>query len=80
MRENALRLGFFAALFVCWELIVRLGIWPDYLFPGPLQVFDALRHGVEDLTLFYAIATSLRREDLGPHAISIDVQEGRAGG
>jgi NitT/TauT family transport system permease protein len=65
MRENALRLGFFAALLVCWELIVRTGIWPDYLFPGPVQVFDALRHEVEDLTLFYAIATSLRRFVLG---------------
>lgn len=65
MRENALRLGFFAALLVCWEGIVRTGIWPDYLFPGPLQVFDALRHEVEDLTLFYAIATSLRRFVLG---------------
>ena len=65
MRENALRLGFFAALLVCWELIVRTGIWPDYLFPGPVQVFDALRQEVEDLTLFYAIATSLRRFVLG---------------
>jgi len=65
MRENALRLGFFAALLVCWELIVRTGIWPDYLFPGPVQVFDALRLEVEDLTLFYAIATSLRRFVLG---------------
>jgi NitT/TauT family transport system permease protein len=65
MRENALRLGFFAALLLCWELIVRTGIWPDYLFPGPVQVFDALRHEVEDLTLFYAIATSLRRFVLG---------------
>ena len=65
MRENALRLGFFAVLLVCWGLIVRTGIWPDYLFPGPVQVFDALRHEVEDLTLFYAIATSLRRFVLG---------------
>jgi len=65
MRENALRLGFFAVLLVCWELIVRTGIWPDYLFPGPVQVFDALRLEVEDLTLFYAIATSLRRFVLG---------------
>ncbi len=65
MRENALRLGFFAALLVCWEAIVRTGIWPDYLFPGPVQVFDALRHEVEDLTLFYAIAISLRRFVLG---------------
>ena len=65
MRENALRLGFFAVLLVCWGLIVRTGIWPDYLFPGPVQVFDALWLEVEDLTLFYAIATSLRRFVLG---------------
>src|SRR3990167_7871442 len=65
MRENALRLGFFAALLLVWELVVRLGVWPDYLFPGPLQVFDALRLGVEDRTLPYGIATSLRRFVLG---------------
>ena len=40
-------------------------IWPDYLFPGPAQVFDALRLGIEDRTFLYAVATSLRRFVIG---------------
>lgn len=65
MRDTALRVGFFAALLILWEVVVRLEIWPDYLFPGPLQVFEALRFGVEDRTFLYAIATSLRRFVIG---------------
>jgi NitT/TauT family transport system permease protein len=65
MRDNAIRFGFFALLVVLWEGVVRLGIWPDYLFPGPAQVFDALRLGIEDRTFFYAVATSLRRFVIG---------------
>src|SRR5262245_16870119 len=65
MRDTAIRLGFFAALLLVWEAVVRLEIWPDYLFPGPLQVFEALRLGFEDRTFLYAIATSLRRFVIG---------------
>jgi NitT/TauT family transport system permease protein len=65
MRDNAIRVGFFAVLLLLWEGVVRLHIWPDYLFPGPVQVFDALRLGVEDWTLVHAIATSLRRFVIG---------------
>jgi NitT/TauT family transport system permease protein len=65
MRDNAIRVGFFALLLALWEGVVRLQIWPDYLFPGPVQVFDALRLGIEDRTFLYAIATSLRRFVIG---------------
>lgn len=65
MRETALRTGFIALLLVVWEVVVRLGIWPDYLFPGPLQVFESLRLGVENWTFVHAIATSLRRFVIG---------------
>jgi NitT/TauT family transport system permease protein len=65
MRDNAIRFAFFALLVVLWEGVVRMRIWPDYLFPGPAQVFDALRLGIEDRTVLYAVATSLRRFVIG---------------
>jgi NitT/TauT family transport system permease protein len=65
MRDTVLRAGFFVALLVVWEAVVRLEVWPDYLFPGPLQVFEALRLGVEDRTFLYGIVTSLRRFVIG---------------
>jgi NitT/TauT family transport system permease protein len=65
MRDNAIRVAFFALLLALWEGVVRLQLWPDYLFPGPAQVFDALRLGIEDRTFLYAVATSLRRFVIG---------------
>lgn len=65
MRDTLTRVGFLALLLLVWELVVRLGIWPDYLFPGPVQVFEALRLGIEDRTFLYGIATSLWRFAIG---------------
>ncbi len=33
--SHARRAVFFAALLVAWELLSRIGPWPDYLMPGP---------------------------------------------
>lgn len=40
------QLVFFAALLLLWEFISRSGIWPDYLFPGPIAVGQALISGL----------------------------------
>jgi NitT/TauT family transport system permease protein len=65
MRDNLARLGFFALLILIWDVVVRLQFWPDYLFPGPGQVFEALWFGIEDTTFLYGIATSLKRFVIG---------------
>lgn len=59
------RLVFFAGLLLLWEGVVRLAIWPEYLFPGPVDVWGALRSGIEDGTLIRGIAISLRRFVIG---------------
>ena len=47
LRTTRLRqIVFFASLLVLWELISRSGIWPDYLFPGPVAVSQALISGL----------------------------------
>jgi NitT/TauT family transport system permease protein len=40
------RIVFFAGLLVLWELVSRSGIWPDYLFPGPIAVSQSLISGL----------------------------------
>lgn len=32
----------FFAIFVAWAIMFRLNLWPQYLFPSPLQVLDKL--------------------------------------
>lgn len=40
------RIVFFGALLALWELTSRSGVWPDYLFPGPLVVGQTLAEGI----------------------------------
>ena len=40
------RIVFFVGLLALWELVARLGFWPSYLFPGPLEVSSALASGI----------------------------------
>ena len=37
---------FFAALLVGWEVLSRIGPWPDYLMPGPIAVGNAIVAGL----------------------------------
>ena len=52
---------FFAALLALWELISRSGIWPDYLFPGPLAVGQALISGLRKGLYLRGLWVSLQR-------------------
>ena len=36
------RIAFFILLLGIWQVLAMSGVWPDYLFPGPLAVFNAL--------------------------------------
>jgi len=66
------RLGFYVLLVAAWEVVARLGIWPSYILPGPLQVIRSLADGVDNGSLPIAIAISLRRLLIG-FAVSIIV-------
>jgi NitT/TauT family transport system permease protein len=58
------------ALVVAWALLARFGPWPPYLFPGPIEVGEALFAGILDGTIGAGIAVSLRRLLVG-FAISV---------
>ncbi len=55
------RIVFFAALLSAWEVVFRLKLWPDYLFPAPSEVLVTLAHGFVDKTFLIGIAGSLHR-------------------
>lgn len=59
------RFGFILVLLFIWEFITRLGIYPDYLLPSPLQVLDSLSFGFQHADYSLAIFESLRRVCLG---------------
>jgi len=56
-----LRLVFFAGLILLWEALVRLHIWPSYVFPSPLAVARSLFDGILSGMVPLAVLTSLRR-------------------
>jgi NitT/TauT family transport system permease protein len=52
-------------LIVAWEGLFQLGVWPEFLFPSPLQVAGTLARGFANGTFLVGIAVSLRRIALG---------------
>ncbi len=71
LRTKRLRqIVFFASLLVLWELISRSGIWPDYLFPGPVAVSQALISGLRKGLYLQGVWVSLQRIVIG-YGISV---------
>lgn len=59
------RIIFYVALLALWELISRSGIWPDYVFPGPLAVLSTLVAGVSSGVYIQGALVSLGRLAIG---------------
>jgi NitT/TauT family transport system permease protein len=55
------RLVFFVVLLALWEMLFRLKLWPDYVFPAPSGVITALVQGFQDGTFIIGIGGSLWR-------------------
>lgn len=71
LRTKRLRqIVFFASLLMLWELISRSGIWPDYLFPGPVAVSQALISGLRKGLYLQGVWVSLQRIVIG-YGISV---------
>jgi len=65
MKNWLIRLGFFAVLIVAWEAVVRLEIWPTYIFPSLSSVLQSVWNGFVDGSYPMAILISLRRLAVG---------------
>lgn len=59
------RFLFFAGLFIVWEAIYRLQLWPPTMFPGPVGVAQALYTGLAEGTLIFATLNSMKRLLIG---------------
>ena len=59
------RIVFYILLLSVWEGIARLGIWPDYLLPGPISVLSTLTAGIANGLFLQASLVSLQRLAIG---------------
>ena len=59
------RIVFYAVLLILWQVIAITGIWPDYLFPGPIAVLNALVNGFINGQFLQASLLSLERLGIG---------------
>lgn len=64
-RRQFLRVLFFGGLLMAWQIVAQLRLVPAYLFPGPIEVGEALLRGAGDGTLWKAIGSSLKRLAIG---------------
>jgi NitT/TauT family transport system permease protein len=61
---------FYGSLLAAWALIAHAKIWPTYLFPAPLDVWQSLHDGFGDHSFWIAIAVSMKRVVIG-YSISV---------
>lgn len=50
---------------ILWEMVYRLGFWPDFMFPSPVMVFNTLKAGFAEGTYSLALVFSLKRLVIG---------------
>jgi len=67
MKPNLLgkKIAFYVLIIVVWQGIDSADIWPDNIFPSPIEVGEDLLFGISDGSLFYGIATSMWRLIVG---------------
>jgi len=70
MKKIIKQLIFYSLIIFLWQAVIMLKIWPDYIFPSPMKVLEALIEGFNNSTFPRAIGISLRRIFLG-YGISI---------
>lgn len=56
---------FLSALIIFWQVLVSTGRWPEFLFPGPGSVFEAVKAGFVDGSILNAIVASMKRILIG---------------
>lgn len=67
MKPNLLakKIIFYVALVLVWQLISYSSIWPDNVFPSPLEVAEDWVFMASDGSLFFGIGTSMLRLVIG---------------
>ncbi len=55
------KIAFYVILVTVWQVVATADIWPNTIFPSPLEVAEDLAYGAVDGSLFYGIGTSMWR-------------------
>ncbi len=64
-RKVIVQVLFYSALIAVWQVIASMKIWPAYLFPTPLSVFNAFCEGFTDKSFIIGILASMKRILIG---------------
>lgn len=73
------RFSFLVLLILIWHFVAAAKLYPSYLLPAPLEVFETLRYGFFEADFFAAVMESLRRVFLGYIlAVSVGIFAGLA--
>jgi len=59
------KIAFYVIIVVVWQIVASANIWPNNIFPSPLEVGEDLVYTAVDGSLFYGIGTSLIRLMIG---------------
>ena len=59
------KIAFYVILVVVWQGVASADIWPNTIFPSPLEVAEDLAYSAADGSLFYGIGTSMWRLIVG---------------
>jgi NitT/TauT family transport system permease protein len=70
MKKINRQLIFYLLVILFWQALVALKVWPEYIFPSPIKVLQALIEGFKNSAFPIAISISLRRIFLG-YSISV---------
>ncbi len=55
------KIVFYVMLVAIWQVVAESNIWPNEIFPSPLEVAEDLAYSAADGSLFYGIGTSMLR-------------------
>ena len=62
MKKNlGKKIAFYVILIIVWQAVATADLWPNTIFPSPLEVAEDLAYGISDGSLFYGIGTSMWR-------------------
>ncbi|MFH1415643.1 MAG: ABC transporter permease [Elusimicrobiota bacterium] len=70
MSKKIRNILFYILIVILWETLFRANLWPEYLFPSPLGVFQTLIKGILNKTFLIGIMVSFKRILLG-YSISL---------
>jgi NitT/TauT family transport system permease protein len=65
MKRLVRMLLFYTAIVAIWVIVAKMKLWPPYMFPPPWGVWDSLKAGFQDHSIWIAISVTMKRMLIG---------------